>query len=321
MLNFNQLRIFFHAAKSQNFTQAAKELFITQPAVSAQIKGLEEACNLVFFKKRGRRVYLTEEGKILFKHACKIFEYARELENIVNDLQQLKIGVLRLGTTKTYARYFMPFMISTFHEKHPDIKIQLNEGSSLEMTYSLLEFKNEVAVIAKAEDHPEVQFIPFSREEVIVIAPVNHPLAVKKSVSLQELAREPLIMKEAGSGTRKRVLELFAKAGQTPNILMETGNTEFIKQLVQRGDGVAFLVKEAVLTEVQEKKLAVLPIREKQLFLDVSVAYLKNQHLSPPARAFIQILDQIKPGDLTLKGIGSLMAKMLVNRNKNLNVS
>ncbi len=315
MINFNHLRIFFHAAKSQNFTQAANDLFITQPAVSAQIKWLEEACNLIFFKKRGRRVHLTEEGKILFDYVRRIFEFEREIENVIEDMQQLKIGVLRLGTTKTYARYFMPLMVSTFHENHPNIKIQLNEGSSLEMTYSLLELKNEVAVIAKVEDHPDVQLAPFSREEIVAIAPAGHPLAQKNKVSVQELAQEPIIMKEIGSGTRKRVTELFAEAGHTPNILMETGNTEFIKQLVQRGEGISFLVKEAVWTEVQDKKLAILPIRGKPLFLDVSVAYLKNQHLSPPAKAFIRILDQIKPGDLTLKGIGSLMAKMLANRN------
>ncbi len=316
MINFNHLRVFFHAAKSQNFTQAAKSLFITQPAVSAQIKALEKTWDLIFFKKRGRKVYLTEEGKILFDYARRIFEYEQDIENLIKDMQQLKMGVLRLGTTKTYARYFMPLMISTFHENHPNIKIQLNEGSSLEMTYSLLEFKNEVAVIAKVEDHPDVRFIPFSREEVVAIAPVGHPLTKKKSVSTKALIREPIIMKELGSGTRKLVTNLFTEAGRTPDVLMETGNTEFIKQLVQRGDGISFLVKEAVWAEVQDRKLAVLPLRGKKLFLDVSVAYLKHQHLSPPAKAFVHILEQIAPGNLTLKGIGSLMAKMLSNRNK-----
>ncbi len=316
MINFNHLRIFFHAARNQNFTRAAKELFITQPAVSAQIKGLEEACDLVLFKKRGRKVYLTEEGKILFKYVRRLFEYEQEIENVIEDMHHLKMGVLRLGTTKTYARYFMPLMISTFHENHPNIKIQLNEGSSLEMTYSLLEFKNEVAVIAKAEDHPDVRFVPFSREEVVAIASTDHPLVQKKSISVLDLAQEPIIMKEIGSGTRKLVTQLFSEAGITPNALMETGNTEFIKQLVQRGDGISFLVKEAAWAEVQDHKLSILPIQGKPLFLDVSVAYLKNQSLSPPAKAFVQILDQITPGDLTLKGIGSLMAKMLAHRNK-----
>ncbi|MEW5910138.1 MAG: LysR family transcriptional regulator [Thermodesulfobacteriota bacterium] len=316
MINLNHLRIFFHAAKNQNFTIAARELFITQPAVSAQIKSLENDCNLTFFKKKGRKIHLTDEGKHLFNYAQKIFEYEHLIENAIEELRELKCGLLRLGTTKAYARYFMPFMISTFREKYPGIKIQLNEGSSLEMIYSLLDFKNEIAVIARAEDHPEVTFVPFSQEEIVLILAPDHPFARNSSISLQELAKEPIIMKEAGSGTRKRINDLFSLSGLTPNILMETGNAEFIKQLVQRGEGISFIVKEAVKNELKEKTLATIKIEGHRLELDVSVAYLKNQQLSPPARAFLSILDMLSPKDLTLKGIGSLMAKLLAARKR-----
>jgi DNA-binding transcriptional LysR family regulator len=320
MINLNHLRIFFHAAKNQNFSAAAKELFITQPAVSAQIKSLENSCDLSFFKKRGKKIYLTDEGKLLFSHAQKIFEYEHLVENAIEEMRELKCGLLRLGTTKAYARYFMPFMISTFREKHPGIKIQLNEGSSLEMIHSLLDFKNEIAVIAKAEDHPEVTFIPFSQEEIVLILAPDHPFIRHNSISVQELAKEPIIMKEAGSGTRKRINELFSSSMLTPNILMETGNTEFIKQLVQRGEGVSFIVREAVKSELKEKKLATTRIEGHHLELDVSVAYLKKQHLSPPAKAFLSILDMLSPKDLTLKGIGSLMTKLLAARRRKVEI-
>jgi DNA-binding transcriptional LysR family regulator len=316
MLNLNQLRVFYHAAKNLNYTAAASELFITQPAVTAQMKAFEEYCNLKLFKKKGRNLFLTDEGRALFVYAKKIFKYEKEIEGAIEDMHDLKRGVLSLGTTKAYARYFMPVMLTSFHENYPDIKIQLDEGSSLDMTYSLLDFKNEVAVIAKAEDLPEVNFFPFSKEEMAVIVAPGHPLTRKETVSFKELAEEPFIMKEKGSGTRKLVEQSFANANCEPNILMETSNTEFIKQLVQRGDGISIVVKEAVALELAEKKLAQLPLKVPQIYLDVSIAYLKDQPLSPPARAFVDTLTKLRAEEIDPMGIGAMMAKILAQRRK-----
>jgi DNA-binding transcriptional LysR family regulator len=316
MLNFNQFRVFYYAAKNLNFTAAAGELFITQPAVTSQIKSFEEFCNLKLFKKRGRRIYLTDEGKSLYAHAAKIFKYEKEIENIIDDMRELKRGILSLGTTKAYARYFMPLMISTFHKNYPNIKIQLNEGSSLDMIHSLLDFKIEVAVIARSEDNPEVNFVPFSREEMAVIVSKDHHLCREKAITFKELSTEPFIMKEKGSGTRKLVEELFEAEQCTPDILMETSNTEFIKQLVQRGEGVSFVVREAVAAELKEKKLIAVPLKGSTVYLDVSIAYLKDQVLSPPARAFVDTLIGLKSDELHPMGIGLMMAKMLAQRKK-----
>jgi DNA-binding transcriptional LysR family regulator len=311
MINLNQLRVFYHAAKRMSFTKAAESLFITQPAVTAQVKLFEEQCNLKLFKKRGRQIYLTDEGETLYVCARRIFEYEKEIEGVIEDMRELKRGILRLGTTKAYARYFMPFLITSFHEAYPHIKIHLDEGSSLDMIHSLLELRNEVAIIAKAEDTPDVAFIPFSHEELVPILATGHRLTRKKSISLKDLADEPIIMKETGSGTRKLVNELFAEYNCTPNVLMETSNTEFIKQLVQRGDGVSFVVREAVAVELQEKKLATVPIKGQQIFLDVSIAYLKDQHLSPASQAFLDVLLRIAQSETPDQGIRTIMAGML----------
>ena len=316
MINFNQFRVFYYAAKNLNFTAAAGELFITQPAVTAQIKAFEEFCSLKLFKKKGRKIYLTDEGRALYEYAAKIFKFEKEIEAVIDDMRELKRGVLSLGTTKAYARYFMPLMITTFHQNYPQIKIQLNEGSSLDMIHALLDFSIEVAIIAKAEDNSEVHFFPFSREEMALIVAPGHPLTKKKKISFADLASLPFIMKEKGSGTRKLVEELFEMESCTPNVLMETSNTEFIKQLVQRGEGVSFVVKEAVAAELKEKKLTAVSLRGPGVYLDVSIAYLKEQVLSPPARAFVDTLIGLKSEDLHPMGIGLLMAKILSQRKE-----
>ena len=311
MINLNQLRVFYEAARAGSFTIAARNLFITQPAVTAQVKTFENQCNLRFFKKKGRRLHLTDEGKSLYEYARKIFEFEKEVENALEEMRKLKRGILRLGTSKAYARYFMPFLISRFREAYPSIKVYLDEGSSLDMVGSLLNLKNEVAVIARVEDNPAVTFIPLSQEELVLILAPGHRLSNKKSVSPQELLEEPMIMKEIGSGTRKQVSDLFSRRRLVPNVLMETSNTEFIKQLVQRGDGISFVVREAVAAELKDKKLATVPLEGEQMSLDVSIAYLKHQYLSPPARAFVEMLKKMISKEPEDQGIRKILDEYL----------
>jgi len=291
MLNFNQLRIFYHAAKHLNFTAAASELCITQPAVTIQVKALEMKCGLKLFKRQGRQLSLTDEGQTLYGCATAMINYEKQIENAIEEMRTLQRGMLRLGTTKAYARYLMPALISRFHEIFPNIKIFLNEGSSMDMANSLVACKNEVALIAKTIDHPKVVFIPFKKEEMVIIVATKHIWAQKDHISLEMLSKEPFIMKETGSGTRKKVDDLFAR--HTPNILMETSNNELIKQLVQQGEGVSILVKACTAKELAQRKLTTVALKDERLFLDVSFAYCRNQPLSPPAKAFNELLTKM----------------------------
>ena len=313
MINLNQLRAFYQTAKCQNVSVAAKQLFVSQPAVTAQIKLFEDSCGLKLFKKKGRNLILTDEGKILFNYARKIFEYERKIEDAVGQMKELKKGSLRLGSARTYARYFMPFLLTGFRNAYPHIKIHFDEGSSMEMIHSLIELKNEVVIIAKVDDHSNIAFIPFSREELVLILPPNHHLANKDSIRFEQIAEAPIIMKDPGSGTRTLVDELFAKNNCTPNILMETGDAEIIKLLVQHGEGISFLVKEAVAVELREKKLVAIPLKGDPIFLDVSIAYLKKQPLSPPAQAFLESLENLGTKKMRFQGMGALMERMLVD--------
>jgi len=311
VINLNQLRAFYQVAKCQNVSLAARQLFVSQPAVTAQVKLFEESCGLKLFKRKGRNLILTDEGETIFNFSKKIFEYEQKIEDAVAQMKELKKGSLRLGSARTYARYFMPFLLTGFRDAFPHIKIHLDEGSSREMIHSLIELKNEVVIIAKADEHPNIAFVPFSREELVLILPPNHRLTNRGRIGFEQFAQEPIIMKDPGSGTRKLVDELFAENECSPNILMETGDAEIIKLLVQHGEGVSFLVKEAVAVELQEKKLVTVPLKKDSIFLDVSIAYLKNQPLSPPAQAFLNSLENLGTKKMRFQGMGALMAKML----------
>ena len=314
MLNLNQLRAFYQVAKCQKVSLAAEQLFVSQPAVTAQVKLFEESCGLKLFKKKGRNLMLTEEGKTLFDFSRKIFEYEKKIEDAVVQMKALKKGNLKLGSARTYARYFMPFLLTGFRDAFPDIKIHLDEGSSREMIHSLIELRNEVVIIAKTDDHPNIAFIPFSRVELVHTLPPSHRLANQERISFEQIVEEPIIMKDTGSGTRWLVDDLFSKNGITPNVLMETGDAEIIKLLVQHGEGISFLAKEAVAVELQEKKLVTVPLKKDSIFLDVTIAHLKNQPLSPPAQAFLDSLQKLGTKKMRFQGIGALMTKLLAEQ-------
>jgi DNA-binding transcriptional LysR family regulator len=315
MLNLNQLRAFYQAAKSKNLSIAAENLFVSQPAVTAQVKLFEESCGLKLFKKKGRNLHLTDEGKTLYNFARKIFEYEKKIEDAVEQMKELKQGTLRLGSARTYARYFMPFLLTGFRNAYPNIKIHLDEGSSLDMIASLGDLKNEVVIVAKAEENPDIAFIPFSREEVVLLLAPDHRFAPEKTVDFEQLAQEPIIMKDEGSGTRRLIDELFAQNNCTPNVLMETGDAEIIKLLVRHGEGISFLVREAVAMELKEGQLATVPLKDQKIFLDVSIAYLKNQPLSPPAQAFLKSMENLGTKQMRFQGMGALMEKMLAQQS------
>ena len=318
MINLNQLRAFYFVAKYKSFTAAAERLFISQPAVTAQVKLFETYYDLKLFKKLGRKILLTHAGSLIFKKAKLIFETEDDVEQILEDIRELKQGVLELGCTKAYARHIMPSIISVFHRAHPNIRIVLKEGSSMSMINSLLDFKNEVIVVARMDvGDKRIEFVPFSQEEIVVVLPIDHPLTRKRHLLLEDVAREPLIMKGKGSGTRKKIFELYDDHQIAPHIFMESNNTGFIIDLVERGEGISFLVKPSVDQKVKENKVACRYIKNTNIYLDVSFGYIKNTPLSPAANAFYEVVKKSFIDASPRGGVGSIMARILAEHPQN----
>ena len=318
MINLNQLRAFYYVAKHGSYTIAAEKLFISQPAVTAQIKLFENYHDMNLFKKKGRKLYLTHIGEILLEKAERIFDVENELKTILIQRKELNRGLLELGCTKAYAKHIMPSIISVFHRAYPNIKVILEEGGSMAMINSLREFKNEVVVVAQMKvNDSRIQFIPFSQEEIVVVLPGNHPLTRKKEIEFRDIVMEPVIMKGKGSATRKKILDLYKNHGALPNVFMESTNTGFIIDLVERGEGISFLVKPSIDQRVKEKKLAARKLKNTQMFLDVSLGYLKNTPLSPAARAFCKIVKNSFIETSLPGAVGSIMARILAKQSQN----
>ncbi len=318
MINLNQLRAFYYVAKYSSYTLAAEKLYISQPAVTAQVKLFETFYDLKLFKKFGRKILLTHAGKLIYDKAKVIYDLENEVEKMIDDIIELKQGVLEIGCTKAYARHIMPSVISVFHRTHPNIKIILKEGSSMSMINSLLNFENEVIVVAQMDvGDKRIHFIPFSQEEIVAVLPVNHPLTKKRHLEFKDLAKEPLIMKGKGSGTRKKIFELYDQHKISPTIFMESDNTEFIMDLVERREGISFLVKPSIDQKVKENKIAYRYIKNMNIFLDVSFGYIKNMPLSPTANAFYEVVEKSFIEASPKGRVGSLMARILAEHPQN----
>jgi len=292
-MNLNQLRGFYEAARLQSFTKAARELFVTQPAVTAQVRALEEHLGLPLFIKRGpgRRLVLTDSGEFLLEQARKIFGLEAELERTLAEMRQLQRGLLKISTTKTYARYVMPMYVSRFHESHPCIQVNMEEGSSAEVCRSLLEGRSEVGVLAASRLVRGLTFVPFRQEEVCLFASPKSALAQRgRLITIGDLADQPIIMREEGSSLCELVLQCLSRQGVVPQVIVQTSNSDCVKAMVEQDQGVAFLVRAAIETDVREGRLAVIPIKGQVLALQVNIAYLDGADLSPATIEFLKVL-------------------------------
>ncbi len=292
-LNLKQLKVFYYVARHLSFTKAAKELFITQPAVTKQIDALEQHFGTRLFSRERNRLALTETGAVLFSYAERIMRLAFEAEHAVSNLRANPHGVLRIGTTKTFARYLMPPFILGFHERHPRIRIQLDEGSSWEMATSLIHGRNDLAVVGRIPYDESLEAFPFpgyERDELVVVVPPGDELAGREGVCLEEIRHRPLLIREKGSGTRHRILRCFEREGVTPNILLEAGNVGFIKDLVKRGAGIGILGRMSIAEDLRDGSLAAVPLACEGFVIPIDLILPREGYRPMAVRAFLDFL-------------------------------
>lgn len=294
-INLNHLRIFYYAAKVKNLTKAAEALFVTQPAVTMQIKALEQHLSVALFRKRGKFLELTDEGNVLFKYAEKIFGIVEEMEHALKGFTTLARGSLTIGTTRSFARHLMPGLLSHYQEKFPGIKVSLEVGSSNEIAEGVARFKYDLAIIGRIPLPGKIKAIPYNPEEFCLVVSPDHRFAKRGVVSCRELQTEPIIIREPGSGSRYFMLSLLDSHGIKPSVLIEAGSVEFIKEYVIQGRGISFLYKPEVQLEAKMGLLKSLELVEGPIYVETVIIVPDGVTLSPPAKAFLEQVSEIKP--------------------------
>ncbi len=285
----HQLKVFEEVARSGSFTKAAEEMFLSQPTVSQQIKQLTKAVGIPLFEQIGKRIYLTEAGKEVLS-ACKdISEKMSQLEMTLADLKGLKQGNLRLAVITT-AKYFVPRLLGQFRHRYPGIKIALQVTNRKQVLDRLSENVDDLYILGQPPEGLDINLRPILENALVAIAPSNHPLAGEKNISLQRLAQEPFIIREAGSGTRMAVEQFFAENRVEINVEMEIGSNEAIKHAIVGGLGVSVLSRHVLALEGTKGLLTILDVEGFPIQRHWYIVYPSTKQLSVVASTFLEYL-------------------------------
>lgn len=288
-LTLRQLRVFAAVARHLSFTAAARELHLTQPAVSMQVKDLEESCGMPLFEKVGRRIRLTEAGREMAECASTVAEQLRETQERLDALRGLKKGLLKLGAVST-AKYFAPSLLAVFERAHPEVTVRFSVGNREEMVRQLADNETDLVIMGRPPRELETSATPFARHPLVIIAEPSHPLARRRRIPLARLAREKFLIREEGSGTRAAMEAFFAKRRASFQASMEISSNETIKQAVIAGLGLSFISAHTVGLELKSGKLARLDVVGTPVMRDWFVIHLKTKRLAPIAAAFREFL-------------------------------
>ncbi|KXS32222.1 MAG: Transcriptional regulator, LysR family [Candidatus Gallionella acididurans] len=291
MLQFTlrQLQVFEKVANHLNYSRAAEELYLSQPAVSMQIKQLETSIGLPLFEQMGKKVFLTEAGRELFHYARSIAQQLAEMEAVFDEMKGLGKGKFTLSVVNT-ANYFTPKLLARFCQRHPSINVILQVANRDAVLKQLADNSTDLAILGQPPDGLDLSAELFLDNPLVVIAPPGHPLVNLKRVKFDRLAEETFLSREQGSGTRSAMERVFEQHKIQPRISMEMETNEAIKQAVQAGMGLGILSLHSIELELETGRLAMLNVENFPLLRHWFVAHRSNKRLSSAALAFKDFL-------------------------------
>jgi DNA-binding transcriptional LysR family regulator len=285
-VTLRQLRVFVAAARHLSFGKAAEELHLTPPAISMQIKELEEQVGLPLFDRSGRSVALTVTGEYLLVYARKILATLKDAEDAVARFRGLQTGRLTIGMVST-AKYFVPRLMARFRAEHPGVEVKLVIGGNREQLAGLLR-ANEVdlAIMGRPPREMATRAEPFAVHPHVIVTPPDHPLTRIGHAPAAALANYEFLIREEGSGTRAAMEKFFADHRLQPRIAMEMPSNETIKQAVMAGIGISFLSLHTIGIELKAGLIAVPDIEDLPVLRRWYVVNTLAKTLSPAAEAF-----------------------------------
>ena len=288
-VTLRQLQVFESVARHLSHSRAAKELYLSQPAISMQIKQLEQAVELPLFEQVGKQIHLTEAGREMLHYSRTISQQLQEMETVFSEMKGLEHGRLNISVVNT-ANYFMPQLLAKFCQQHPKIQVSLQVANRDAVLKQLAENNTDLAIMGQPQEGIEMVAQSFMKNPLVVIAPPSHPLCKLKHVKLKQLEQESFLVREPGSGTRGSMERVFAEHGIQFRAGMEMGTNEAIKQAVQAGMGLGILSLHSAELELETGRLAVLNVEHFPVVRHWYIVHRQNKRLSTAAQAFKMFL-------------------------------
>jgi len=293
-MDYDQLASFLEVAKLQSFSRAAEKIYRTQPAISAQVRLLEQECGEKLFDRSGKKVMLTPAGEILLRYAEKLLELQKEAKQAIAELNQTPRGKLSIGANEATCLYVLPKTFAKFKQLYPLVQISIYRNFSHKILQKVHEGAVEMGIVTLPQTANNMEVIPVFRDEVQVVVPKNHPLAKKKSVTVEEISQHPLILPKTGH-TRVVFDRLLRPFRDKLQISMELASVESIKKFVGAGLGISLISRTYGQPEVAAGVLKLIPLEGQKLYRELGLIYRRDRYLSLPAKVFIEAVRESVP--------------------------
>lgn len=293
-ITLRQLRVFSAVAHHLSFTRAAEELCLTQPAVSMQVKQLENQLDVPLFEHLGKKIFLTEMGREVYHYSRSILQQIDELQGVLNSMKGLGKGRLKISVAST-ANYFIPVLLAGFCQRYPGVTVSLDVTNREALLSQLAENEVDLVVMGQPPEDMDLGYEAFLENPLVIVAPPEHPLAKAKKIPLRRLEQEVFLVREPGSGTRIAMERFFAQHDVRITTGMEVGSNEAIKQSVQAGLGLGLLSRDTVEMELALGRLVILDVAAFPIMRYWYVVHRHGKRLSIVAQAFKDYLIEESP--------------------------
>lgn len=286
-MNLNQLKIFYFASKRGNLSTAAKELYITQPAVTKGIQRLQDHYDLKFVDFVGKKLVLTDAGEVLFKIAEKIFEMERQAEESIRDFQQRQRGHIRILSSESFGDYYLPHIITPFCKAYPLVRLSMNILPTEQVMENTASLNCDLGFVSYPVTHRKLVLREVLEDKLVVIVPTAHPLAQKAILKPRDLAGQNFIMHEKASAPRRAIDRLIRKNNIPVRIPMELSSNRAIKQAVEEGIGIALISRNVVTEEISAKRLAAINLADPSMKRKFFLVHHIDKYISETLRLLI----------------------------------
>lgn len=295
-MDFDQLETFIEVARLSSFSRAAEKRFRTQPAISSQIRSLEEEVGARLLDRSGGKVSVTASGKIFLKFAEELLESRKTMLTTIAETERVPRGEIVVGANEGTCLHILPEVFTEFKKQYPDVNISINRADYAKILESVIDNSVDFGVVSLPVNDARLTIVLIHRDELVIIVPPKHPLAKAKSATIAETAIYPLIVPKGGH-TRDALENLFYERKLKPRYTMELDSSELLKRFVAADAGIGFIARSNVAEDVLARALVAIPISDATIRRDLALVFRKDKALSRAALAFIDITVKIKAVD------------------------
>lgn len=287
-MDFDQLNSFLEVAKHSSFSKAAERCFRTQPAISSQIRALEEEVGAKLFDRSGAKVMLTVAGKAFQTFAEEALMSVKSLKTAIAEMERTPRGEIVVGANEATCLYILPEVFADFKRQYPKVSVSIQRAETAKTLESVIDQSVDFGVVSMPVKDSRLSALPIHHDELVLIASAHHPLSQLSHVKLEEVAKYPLVLPKLGR-TREAIDDVFDDAGLKQNVSMELDSSELLKRFVAANVGVGFVARSNISDEVRAGTLVALSFIDPPIRRDLALVHRKDKSLSRAARAFMEI--------------------------------